>query len=148
MHELPPPVEALSGIPVDGLYQLLGQARKRTFGTGSDLMRQGDVSDCMYVIVRGRVRVERTHPALTVPLMLAELGRGEVVGEMGILDRRPRSATVKALEPTEALEVTAEAIAQALEQYPAASRGLLGLLTRRLRSTDELVEEMARRRVS
>lgn len=47
----------------------------------------------MYVvphrIERGRVRVERAHPQLTEPILLAELGPGEVVGEMGVLDGAP-----------------------------------------------------------
>ena len=144
MPEPLPWAQAFRGLPVEGLDQLVAEARKRTFRPGGHLMRQGDAADCLYVIVRGRVRVERTHPALTAPLVLAELGRGELVGEMGLLDGGPRSATVTAVEQTEALEVATETLTRILAQYPGAAKGLLGQMARRLRTTDDLVEEMAR----
>lgn len=145
MQALVPRTEVFKGIPSDGVDQLLGEARQRTFCAGSQLVRQGDVGDVMYLILRGRLRVERSHPSLTVPLVLAELGDGDIVGEMGILDSHRRAATVIAIEQTEALEVTAEALRRLLDRYPAASRRILELLTRRLRSTIDLVEAMAQR---
>lgn len=145
MQDLLPRSEVFDGIPSEGVTQLLGESRRRTFRAGSQLIRQGDVGDAMFVILHGRVRVERSHPSLTVPLVLAELGRGEIVGEMGILDSNPRAATVTAVEQTEALEVTAEALGRLLAHYPVASRRILELLTRRLRSTNDLLEAIARR---
>jgi len=109
-------------------------------------MHQGEVGDVMYMILEGRVRVQRSHPDLTEPLILADLGVGEIVGEMGLLDGSPRSATVVAVEETEAMELTAAQLSQMVVKYPTVSGALLRLLTRRLRSTDELAEEMSRRR--
>ena len=114
--------EAFRGIPPDSVGRLMLQARRHTFRPGSQLMRQGDVGESMYVIVRGCVRVERVHSSLTLPLVLADLGAGEVVGEMGVLDASQRVATVTAIEQTEALEVTADALRQVLDEYPSASR--------------------------
>ena len=133
------------GIPLDGLSALAQQGRTRRFVAGQVLIRQGEPSDVMYVIAQGRVRVERSHPALTEPVALNELGAGETVGEMGLLDGGPRSATVVALEDTEALELTASAVAATLVEFPQAARSLLYTLSSRLRSTDELVAEATRR---
>ena len=135
-------------IPLDGLRRLAEQGQPRSFEAGAELMRQGEVGNAMYVILRGRVRVERSHPDLTEPLALAELGPGEVVGEMGLLDGSPRSATVTAVDETETVELSADVLGQVVVQYPDVSGALLRLLTRRLRSTDELADELARRRAA
>lgn len=139
-------VEMFKALPLDGLSALAQQGQQRSFPAGAQLMAQGEVGETMYVILQGRVRVERSHPDLIEPLVLAELGPGEVVGEMGVLDDAPRSATVIAVEQTETLELTAPALAQTILRYPAVAGALLRLLSRRLRTTDELAAELARRR--
>ncbi len=138
-------VEAFRLLSPEHLARLARLAQRRVFPSGSILMRQGDVSASMHVIVRGRVAVERSHPALSEPLRLAELGPGEVVGEMGVLDDEPRSATVIALEDTETLELSGSALAVTLLQSPEASMALLRMLSRRLRSTDELAVSLLRK---
>ena len=137
-------VAIFSSIPPDGLTRLAEQGQKRIFPAGSVLMRQGEVSDGMHVVVRGRVQVERSHPDLTEPLVLAELGPGEVVGEMGVLDGEPRSATVIALEETETMELRSAQLAETVLRYPDASAALLRTISRRLRSTNELAEQLQR----
>src|SRR5205823_6067725 len=104
----------------------------------------GDTSESLYVVVSGRVKVERAVPGQE-PLLLAELGAGEVVGEMGVLDREPRSATVTAIRPTDAVELSAAAIGTTILRYPEVSTGLLRTISRRLRSSDELAEQIVRR---
>jgi CRP-like cAMP-binding protein len=76
---------------------------------------------------------------------LAELGPNDVVGEMGLLDNAPRSATVAALEDTETLEIHATVMALVLMDYPQVAAALLRTLSRRLRSADELAADLARR---
>jgi CRP-like cAMP-binding protein len=137
--------EMFRGIPLDGLAQLARNGIRRTFLAGAELMRQGDVSDAMYVILVGRVRVERVIAQLSEPLLLAELGPGQVVGEMGLLDHEPRSATVTAIEHTEAVELDDLALAQTVLRYPEVGTALLRLLSERLRSTDELAMDLLRR---
>jgi CRP-like cAMP-binding protein len=139
--------DIFEGIPLDGLVRLARSGIKRGFSKGTVLMRQGDVSETMYVILRGKVHVERSHPQLSEAITLAVLGPGEVVGEMGLLDREPRSATVTALEDVEAMELDDLALAQTILQYPEVSASLLRLLSRRLRSADELSDELRKRAV-
>jgi CRP-like cAMP-binding protein len=133
-------------LPLNGLAALAQNGRERTFDSGEVLMRQGEPSDSMYVIVQGRVGVDRSHPALLGPVRLAELGAGETVGEMGLLDGEPRSATVTALEETRVLELTADVLAETLIQFPEVTRTLLHILSNRIRSTDALVADAVRRR--
>ncbi len=99
----------------------------------------------MYIIVEGRVRVERSHPDLLRPVLLAEVGPAEVVGEMGVLDSEPRTATVTAVKHTEAMELDTATLEQTILDYPEVGTALLRALSRRLRSTDELMERQPRR---
>ena len=135
-------VAIFKGIPLDGLARLAEQGIRRTFPAGSQLMRQGEPGDTLHIVAQGLVVVERSHPALTDVVVLAELGPGEVVGEMGVLDGDPRSATVTAVEETETLELSADAVAEIITRHPEVSAVLLRTLSCRLRSTDELVAQM------
>jgi CRP-like cAMP-binding protein len=134
--------DMFEGIPLDGLARLARSGIRRTFKAGTTLMKQGDLSDTMYVLLKGRVLVEKTHPQLSESLTLAELGPGDVVGEMGLLDHEPRSATVTAIDEVDAMELDDLALAQTVLQYPEVSAALLRLLSRRLRSADELSTEL------
>jgi PAS domain S-box-containing protein len=136
---------ALRHFPQDGLLALMERGRPRTYPAERALMRQGDPGDTMHVIVKGRVRVERSHPSLARPLLLAELGPGEIVGEMAILNADVRSATVTAVEDTETLEVGAVQVLEAVHQVPGLGSALLALLSGRLRTTDELLEAALQR---
>jgi CRP/FNR family cyclic AMP-dependent transcriptional regulator len=136
-------VPLLSDVPLDGLQRLSLLCRQRTFKAGDALMRQGEVSQYMYILTEGHVRVERNGDR-GLALVLAELGPGDVVGEMGLLDREPRSATVLALEDTVVVELGAAALALTLLQFPEVTLALLRIVSQRLRSTDELAQEMRR----
>ncbi|BBX76183.1 MFS transporter [Mycobacterium shinjukuense] len=67
---------------------------------GSYLFHAGDVSDSLYVVRSGRLQV------LQEDIVLRELGRGEVVGELGLLTDAPRSASIKALRDSTLVRLT------------------------------------------
>ncbi len=138
-------VRILRHIPSSGLTRLAERGHPRAFPMGKLLMQQGEPADTLYIILSGLVRVERSHPDLLQSVVLAELGPGEVVGEMGLLDGKPRSATVTALADTETLEVSAADLAYIVLRHPEVSMALLQKISRRLRSTDELAAEMGLR---
>ena len=137
-------IELFAALPLEGLAALAEQGRRRSFRAVSLIMRQGDVCQFMHVIVKGRVRVQRWHPSLTAPMVLEELGPGEVVGELGVLDGEACSDTVVAVEDTETLELSPAELAETLLRFPSVSAVLLPTLSRRLRSIDELDAQMAR----
>jgi CRP/FNR family transcriptional regulator len=105
-------------------------------------MRQGEVSDAMFVILVGSVRVARAHPDLREPFVLATLGPGEVVGEMNALDGSQRSVTVTAVDDTVAVALDARTVARMILEQPDLYGGLVRVMSKRLRSTDELAAEM------
>jgi CRP-like cAMP-binding protein len=121
-----------------GLERLTRLGRFRTLGAGESLCRQGEDGGMMYAILRGWVRTERAHPDLSEPVTVLELGPGESVGELGVLDLTPWPATVTALEETEVLELSALLLAETLLRYPVPAVGLLTSLSHSLRSLDDL----------
>ena len=137
----------LQPIPLTALPRLVRRGRKRIFPAGSKLMRQGDPSDCMYVLLTGRVQIERSHPQLTTSLILAELGPGEVVYELGMLEPTPRTATVTAIEDSEVLELVATTLTEAVQRFPEVVLALPALSPRRLPATDEQAVHQCRDRV-
>ncbi|BBX99237.1 MFS transporter [Mycobacterium lacus] len=101
----PPPAAPSPSVSLDidmlqALPELHGHAEHVELQAGAYLFRAGDVSDALYVVRRGRLQVLDEHG------VLAELGRGQVVGELGLLLGTARSATVRAIRDTSLLRLT------------------------------------------
>jgi len=109
---------AFSRVTPQHRRDLATHGRKRLFLAGTPLMEQGEHSTAAYLLLTGRVKVERRETAAEEAIGLAELGPGELVGEMGVLSHAPRSATVIALEDLETLELTADALRQVFHDDP------------------------------
>lgn len=130
-------------LTIDGFARLAAAGERRTYASGERLMKQGEAAASMWVILSGKVSVVREHKDLAVPIPLAMLGPGEVVGEMGLLDGDPRSATVTAVEPTITMEVPQTALSLMVAEHPDLYGALVKVLSKRLRDTNELVAESA-----
>jgi putative ABC transport system ATP-binding protein len=105
-------------------------ADERYFFADDVLVRQGDAADCLYVLVRGEVRVVVRESA-----QVAVLGPYSVVGELGLLSGRPRTADCIATMETLALRVDRDDFWTLLEERPQLALGVINMLTRRLEET-------------
>src|SRR3990167_5880378 len=72
------------------------------FPAGAVIFKEGDKADAVYFIETGSVEVSRTDKGAKIPL--AKLGKDAVFGEMALIDKKPRSATVIAVEATSGLK--------------------------------------------
>jgi len=103
---------------------------------GETVFEEGSPGDRLYVIERGRLEVVKGEITGT-QRPLAELRAGHVVGEMAVMDLRPRSATVRAISDATLLVITRQALLQLMEENPvAAAEVLVGVahaLSERLR---------------
>ena len=123
-------IEQLSDDVIERLAQ---QGVQRTFRAGEVLMRLGDWSPSLHIIAEGRVRVVRSGRG--IPHTVAELGPGDVVGEIGVLSRSARTATVTAIENTRTLELSADAVESLVEELPSVRDALLHAFAKRLRES-------------
>jgi predicted acylesterase/phospholipase RssA/CRP-like cAMP-binding protein len=108
------------------VQQVVDRVDWRRLEAGEVLFEQGDVADAAYFVVGGRVSVHVVDDG--EERLVAELGRGEVVGELGLLDRTPRSATVRAVRDT----TLASFSAATFEELVALSPSMMLNVTRRI----------------
>ena len=89
-----------------------------TFGHGEIIFRQGTFGKSMFDIVCGKVGIYVDYGTADEKL-IAEMGEGEIFGEMGLIEVYPRSATAVALEDgTNVAEITLEEYGEYFEKYP------------------------------
>jgi len=101
---------------------------------GATLMRQGEAGDALYLVLGGRLRVQRSAAATGAAEVCADLGRGELVGELALLGAAPRAADVSARRHTR-LARLARADFDALQQaHPGFALALARLALRRLQA--------------
>ncbi len=113
---------------------------------GEVLFYEKDTSSDMYLILEGKVRASLFDEHGN-ELVLAELGPGEFLGEMSMIDQLPRSATVIAEEPTKLASLSRDAFLKILRENPDISVNVIKALVARLRRTDYMVEALAFRNV-
>lgn len=114
---------------------LESRGRVMRFGPGSVLVREGDISGRVDLLVAGRVKASVS----TIDgheVVLAVRGPGDLIGELSALDGLPHSASTRALEPVEVLSVAAEDFRTFLHEHPAHALGVLAMLASRLRDAD------------
>ncbi|BCT92540.1 hypothetical protein LYSHEL_15640 [Lysobacter helvus] len=104
----------------------------RELFSGEVLYRQGDPSDCAWLIERGAVELHSEQGRRTI--VHATLGPGELIGELGMLDGQPRSATATARGPTQLLAIDHDQFLERLESGDSIVRTLVLSLLRRTRS--------------
>lgn len=114
----------------------------RTRPAETVIVAQDEPGDAMFVIAAGRVKVA-LFGENGRELTLSELKPGDFFGEMSLLDNRPRSANVVAIDDATLLVLTREAFVAHLKAHPQTAINLLSELTRRLRRADETIANLA-----
>jgi len=142
------PVELLRGVPLfaelepQELESFSHVAVPRSFPAGTRVFHEGDHSDACYIVGSGEFRVTREHSdgrAIT----LANLARGDIFGELAMLDGEVRSASVEAVEDGELLALPGGAVRSLLERHPEITVKLVGALVARLRSANERISRQS-----
>jgi CRP-like cAMP-binding protein len=116
-------VSLFAGLDPAEITALARHAFVRRLGRGQILFSAGEPSEHLFLVRSGRLRVLVTSPR-GEELVLSVTGPGETLGELSMLDRQPRSATVEALESVELIAVAGEDVHALLETNPAALRAV------------------------
>ena len=118
--------------------------KKTSFPIGEVIFRQGDPSDCLYEISRGRVGIFLDYETENQK-KIAELSEGEYLGEMGLIEDSPRSATAVALQDgTVLLAFTEEELPAYYRERPDQALKLMKQLSSRIRERTEQYFEVCR----
>jgi CRP/FNR family cyclic AMP-dependent transcriptional regulator len=104
-------------------------ASETSYAAGEVLVRQGEPGHEFLIIVSGRARVERDGKHVR------ELGPGDFLGEISLVDASPRTATVTAIEPIEAICVHRDGFLDLIDRIPVFRLEVLNALTQRIRAT-------------
>lgn len=126
----------------ENLRALAARGRLRLYTPDAVVFREGDMGDCLHIVVEGRIRLTVVS-AEGKEALLAVLGPGESVGELSLLDGRPRSAWASADGGAKTLVVSRDDFLQWLSATPGAAFALLQTLSLRLRQTDVALADFA-----
>lgn len=129
--ELLATVALFDGLGPEGLARIAERAIEVDFPAGRQIVRQGEVGTGFFLVVAGRGRVVRDGETI------AELGPGDFFGELSLLDREPRLATVAAETPTTCLAIASWEFETLLETQPRLAISILRGVARRLRAVSE-----------
>ena len=104
---------------------------KKQFREGEILIREGDRGECAYVLESGNVEIVVQRDGQTI--QLGTRGPGSLLGEMAMIDDQPRTATVRALEDCEALEITRDDFARRVGTADPVVKMVMRVITTRYR---------------
>jgi CRP/FNR family cyclic AMP-dependent transcriptional regulator len=117
---------------------LAGLFEERVFDVGETIFHGGEPGDDLFLVKDGRVGVFITNDTGD-KIVLAEAVRGEVFGEISLLDGGPRTASAAALEETAVLTLDRDKLFELVQRHPHVALDLLRVMGQRLRGTDELL---------
>jgi CRP/FNR family transcriptional regulator, cyclic AMP receptor protein len=123
-------------------FQLASRAHRYRFAAGESIFEIGSAEQSMLAVLNGTVRITARSPNGR-EIALADLGTGEVFGEVALLDGRGRTASAVALSACELLVFERRDVMAFLENHPQACLRLLETLCERLRQADERITEVA-----
>jgi len=135
-------VDFFAGLPEEYLTLVTRLARQRRFRAGQVVIQEDSAADTFFIIRSGRVRLTKRLEN-GEEMLLDEEGEGGFFGEMAVLDEGPRSATARAMVPTNLLEISRDDFKVLLDQAPLLAYAMMRVLSTRLRGTGaRLVDQL------
>ena len=129
------PGSLLATLDPEAASTLRGLGTRRHLRKGATLFVEGDASDRVFVLLRGRGKIFTTDREGR-EAVLAIRGAGDLLGELSAIDGLPRSASAGALEALDVLAIGGDAFRHALDTVPSLARHVLTGLVARLRDAD------------
>ncbi|HLZ80246.1 MAG TPA: Crp/Fnr family transcriptional regulator, partial [Ktedonobacteraceae bacterium] len=134
-------VPLFAGLADEDIRELMSVAKRRTFRSGEVIFHREDPGQVLYVIKEGKVKISLVSPD-GQEISLVVFGKGECFGELTILDGLPRSADAIAMEKVECYTLQRSDFHKAIMNNPKIAIQVMEVLSNRLRSTDQMVEDL------
>ena len=134
-------VPLFAGLEDEDVRELMSVAKRRTFRSGEVIFHREDPGQVLYVIKEGKVKISLISPD-GQEISLVVFGKGECFGEFAILDGLPRSADAIAMEKVECYTLQRSDFHKAIMKDPKIAIQVMEVLSKRLRSTDQMVEDL------
>lgn len=139
-------VPFFQGMTINQLEVLANVCEEELFEEDRPIFNQGDPGGSLYVVVSGKVGIERAGARKGSIVRLATLGAHAYFGEMTLFDNSPRSASAVALQDTLILRLRREPLITLARQYPDLSLELINVLSQRLREANDQIARLTRTR--
>lgn len=120
------------------LEALAQQLEQMTFMPGQVIFTIGEPGGTMFIVQRGRVEIfirDRSHERVTISFM----EKGEIFGELSLLDNASRSTSARAIDETSVLVIDRNDLLMLVRAHPAAALDMIAMLGKRIRETDVLI---------
>ena len=115
-------------------------AGPRLLKKGDVLFREGDPSEMMYVIKSGKIAITKAKGSSEI--QLAELGAGDMLGEMAFFDNKPRSAGAKAIVDSQIIELPFKALNAQFKTFPEWLKAIMRTVNTHLRNANTKIKNL------
>ncbi|MCX7029717.1 MAG: cyclic nucleotide-binding domain-containing protein [Spirochaetes bacterium] len=113
----------------------------RFFDAEAAIFHEGEEGAEMYIITQGRVEIRKA-TGQSAAKTLTTLHTGDLFGEMALIDRKPRSATAVAVEPTRLLVLNDKLFDRMLVSNPDFARRMIRILSDRIRRANQVIQNL------
>jgi hypothetical protein len=120
-------VALFAKLTAEELYPIAEIARDDLYPEGTEIVRQGDPADDLFVVMSGTCEILRDGARI------GAASAGQAFGELGVLDGEPRAATVRASTETRLLRIPRVEFEALVDEYPELARGIIAVLLGYLR---------------
>lgn len=139
-------VPFFQGMMIDQLKVLAAICEEEFFAGDTPIFAQGDPGGVLYVVVSGKVAIEREGQRKGSTVRLATIEAYSYFGEMSLFDKGPRSAAARAIQDTLTLRLRREPLVALVHRYPDLSLELINVLSQRLRESNDKIAQLTRSR--
>ena len=137
-------VDFFRGLTIDQLKVLANICEEEFFRKGMHIFREGEPGGVLFIVVNGRVGIEREGERKGSILRLVTLESRSSFGEMNLFDNSPRSASALAIEDTLVLKLRREPLVTLMRQYPDMLLELVKFLSQRIRDANDQIAHLTR----
>jgi CRP-like cAMP-binding protein len=124
-------VDFFAPLTVGQIEQILPFIMLYSYGAGENVFKQGETGDAFYIVYKGKVGIKVKKGFFSFAKQVAQLGEGDFFGEIALISRDKRGATVQTLEPTQLFVLVAGDFEFILKQNPQTAAEMKKLADRR-----------------